>query len=91
VGLAGGFLTIVALHGDGYEGIARSHVLPQVDIELVRSLMELPTQTAAVASCDSAFVDSRVVRSTRFLVKALREDWRGLDSFRVVVLRMLDS
>jgi Uma2 family endonuclease len=44
----GGGLTIVALHGDGYEGIARSHVLPQVDIELVRSLMELPTQTAAV-------------------------------------------
>jgi Uma2 family endonuclease len=43
-----GDLTILALRGDRYEGIARSHVLPQVDIELIRSLMKLPTQTAAV-------------------------------------------
>lgn len=36
------------LRGDTYERAARSTVLPQVDIDLVRSLMEMPTQTGAV-------------------------------------------
>lgn len=36
------------LRGERYERVTRSTVIPQVDIDLVRSLMELPTQTAAV-------------------------------------------
>jgi Uma2 family endonuclease len=43
-----GDVKIFAPRGDGYEAIAHSQALPQVDIELVVSLMKLPTQTAAV-------------------------------------------
>jgi Uma2 family endonuclease len=43
-----GVITIFALRGDRYEPIDRSELLPQVDIDLVHSLLELPTQTAAI-------------------------------------------
>jgi len=43
-----GRIGIFALRGDRYERVARSEFLPQVDVELVRSLLEVPTQTAAV-------------------------------------------
>jgi Uma2 family endonuclease len=43
-----GTITIFALRGDRYERLARSEVLPEVDIDLVCSLLDLPTQTAAV-------------------------------------------
>jgi hypothetical protein len=43
-----GRITISALRGDQYLRIERSGILPQVDIELLEALLELPTQTAAV-------------------------------------------
>ena len=43
-----GVITIFVLRGEQYEPVDRSELLPQVDIDLVRSLLELPTQTAAV-------------------------------------------
>jgi Uma2 family endonuclease len=43
-----GKIAIFALRGDHYERITRSELLPLVDIDLLRSLLELPTQTAAV-------------------------------------------
>jgi Uma2 family endonuclease len=41
-------ITIFALRGDRYERLTSSELLPQVEIGLVRALIELPTQTAAV-------------------------------------------
>jgi Uma2 family endonuclease len=41
-------ITIFGLHGDRYERCERSEVLPQIDIDLICSLLDLPTQTAAV-------------------------------------------
>ena len=43
-----GTIATFALRGDRYERIAGSEVLPQVDVGLIGSLLELPTQTAAV-------------------------------------------
>ena len=43
-----GTIATFALRGDRYERIAGSEVLPQVDVGLIVSLLELPTQTAAV-------------------------------------------
>jgi len=43
-----GVITVFALRGERYEPMARSEILPQVDVELLQMLMELPTQTAAV-------------------------------------------
>jgi Uma2 family endonuclease len=43
-----GAITIFALRGDRYDRIAASELLPEVDIDLLRSLVDLPTQTAAV-------------------------------------------
>ena len=43
-----GRIAMFALHGDRYDLLARSEVLPQVDIDLIRALLDLPTQTAAV-------------------------------------------
>ena len=43
-----GTIATFALRGDRYERIAGSEVLPQVDVGLTGSLLELPTQTAAV-------------------------------------------
>ncbi len=41
-------IAVFALRDDQYERIARSGILPQVDIDLVLSLLDTPTQTAAV-------------------------------------------
>jgi Uma2 family endonuclease len=41
-------ITIFGLHGDRYDRRERSEVLPQVDIDLIRSLLDAPTQAAAV-------------------------------------------
>jgi Uma2 family endonuclease len=41
-------LAAFALRGERYERIQRSELLPQVDLELVRSLLDAPSQTAAV-------------------------------------------
>jgi Uma2 family endonuclease len=43
-----GVIVPFALRGEGYERCARSEVLPQMDLDLITSLLELPTQTAAV-------------------------------------------
>ncbi len=43
-----GKITTFALRGDRYEQIARSELIPQIEFDLVRSLLELPSQTAAV-------------------------------------------
>lgn len=43
-----GRIAIFVLRDDTWERIARSEILPQVDIALVESLLEIPTQTAAV-------------------------------------------
>ena len=43
-----GTIATFALRSEGYERIARSEVLPRVDVDLISSLLELPTQTAAV-------------------------------------------
>jgi Uma2 family endonuclease len=43
-----GVIAMFALRGDRYEHISRSELLPQVDIDLVHSLLELPSQTAAI-------------------------------------------
>jgi Uma2 family endonuclease len=41
-------ISVHALRAGGYERIAKSELLPQIDLELLRELLELPTQTAAV-------------------------------------------
>jgi Uma2 family endonuclease len=46
--LEDGRIAIFVLRDDTWERIARSEILPQVDIALVESLLEIPTQTAAV-------------------------------------------
>lgn len=43
-----GEIAVFALRGERYERIARSEFLPQVDLALVRSLLDAPSQTAAV-------------------------------------------
>jgi Uma2 family endonuclease len=43
-----GDIRVVALRGDRYEKVARSESLPQIDLDLVRSLLDAPSQTAAV-------------------------------------------
>ncbi len=44
----GGEIATFALRGDRHERIARSELLPRIDLDLVRSLLDLPLQTAAV-------------------------------------------
>jgi len=41
-------IAVFALRGDRYEPIPRSEILPQIDLGLVRSLLDAPTQLAAV-------------------------------------------
>ena len=41
-------IAVFALRGDRYEPIPRSEILPQIDLSLVRSLLDAPTQLAAV-------------------------------------------
>jgi Uma2 family endonuclease len=43
-----GAIAAFVLRGQRYERIARSEVLPQVDLDLICALIDLPTQTAAV-------------------------------------------
>jgi Uma2 family endonuclease len=43
-----GVLTVFALRGDRYERTTRSELLPDVDIALLCSLLDQPTQSAAV-------------------------------------------
>lgn len=43
-----GEIAAFALRGDRYERIARSELLPQIDLDLVRSLLDAPSQSAAV-------------------------------------------
>lgn len=43
-----GRIAIFVLRDDTWQRIARSEILPQVDIALVESLLDIPTQTAAV-------------------------------------------
>lgn len=41
-------ITVFGLRGDRYEPLSGSEVLPQVDIPLLRSMLDVPTQTGAV-------------------------------------------
>jgi Uma2 family endonuclease len=41
-------IAVFALRGDRYEPIAKSEILPQIDLGLIRSLLDEPTQLAAV-------------------------------------------
>jgi Uma2 family endonuclease len=43
-----GEIAVFVLRGDRYERIARSEFLPQIDLDLVRSLLDAPSQSAAV-------------------------------------------
>jgi Uma2 family endonuclease len=43
-----GEIEVFALHGDRYERASRSGLLPQLDLMLVRSLLDAPSQSAAV-------------------------------------------
>ena len=43
-----GEIAVFALRGDRYERIAGSELLPQVDLDVVRSLLDAPSQSAAV-------------------------------------------
>lgn len=43
-----GQLRLYGLRQDRYEPLARSDLFPQLDINLIRSLLARPTQTAAV-------------------------------------------
>lgn len=43
-----GDITLFALRGDQYQRIDQSQLLPLIDTRLIRSLLDLPTQTAAV-------------------------------------------
>jgi hypothetical protein len=43
-----GQIVVFALRSEGYERLTLSEILPQVDIGLVQSLLDAPTQTAAV-------------------------------------------
>jgi Uma2 family endonuclease len=43
-----GHIAVFALRGDQYERMTRSEILPRVDLDLVVSLLDMPTQTAAV-------------------------------------------
>jgi Uma2 family endonuclease len=43
-----GAISLFALRGEEYVGITASEVLPQVDIERLRAMLDVPTQTAAV-------------------------------------------
>jgi len=44
----GGEIAVFALRGHRYEAIARSQVLPQIDLDLVRSLLDTPSQSVAL-------------------------------------------
>lgn len=43
-----GTIALFALRGDGYVPVPASDVLPQIDLTLLREMLDLPTQTAAV-------------------------------------------
>ena len=43
-----GEIEVYVLHGDRYERAPRSELLPQIDLDLVRSLLDAPSQSAAV-------------------------------------------
>jgi Uma2 family endonuclease len=43
-----GEISVFALRGDRCERIARSEFLPQIDLDLIRSLLDAPSQSAAV-------------------------------------------
>ena len=44
----GGEIAVFALRGDRYVAITRSEVLPQIDLDLVRSLLDTPSQSVAL-------------------------------------------
>ena len=43
-----GEISVFGLRGDRYERLVRSELLPQIDLDLVRSLLDAPSQSAAV-------------------------------------------
>ncbi|HEX6739168.1 MAG TPA: Uma2 family endonuclease, partial [Vicinamibacteria bacterium] len=43
-----GVISVFALRGDRYQRIERSELLPQMDLALICSVLEAPSQTAAV-------------------------------------------
>jgi Uma2 family endonuclease len=62
-------IEIHALHGDRYERAGRSHVLPDLDLELLTSFLDRPTALQAVkafrASLGKSDISGRQVRSGR--------------------------